>query len=100
MTDSVVRYEMRAAVAYVTLNRPEKLNALSPQVLTGLATAIELASEDPEVRVVVIRGAGGRGMGVHHTPATDARSFYFICRIATPIVSAGRVDWASEAGDA
>jgi enoyl-CoA hydratase len=60
MTDSVIRYEMRAAVAYVTLNRPEKLNALNPEVLSGLATAIELASEDPEVRVVVIRGAGGR----------------------------------------
>jgi enoyl-CoA hydratase len=60
MADNVVRYGVRAAVAYVTLNRPEKLNALNPQVLSGLAAAVDLSSEDPDVRVIVIRGAGGR----------------------------------------
>jgi enoyl-CoA hydratase len=45
-------------IAYVTLNRPEKLNALSPALLDELEAALLAADADGEVRVIVLRGAG------------------------------------------
>jgi enoyl-CoA hydratase/carnithine racemase len=53
-----VTYEKRDGVAVVTLNRPEKLNALSREVLGDLLEVLEAVSRDPEVRAVVIAGAG------------------------------------------
>jgi enoyl-CoA hydratase/carnithine racemase len=51
-------YELQGRVAVITLNRPERLNALSLGMREGLPRAIEAASDDDEVRVVVITGAG------------------------------------------
>jgi enoyl-CoA hydratase/carnithine racemase len=51
-------YDVWGQVAVITLNRPERLNALSEGIREGLPRAIESASEDPGVRVVVITGAG------------------------------------------
>ena len=53
-----VTYEKRDGVAVVTLNRPEKLNALSREVLVDLLEVLEAVNRDPEVRAVVIAGAG------------------------------------------
>ncbi|MCS7099317.1 MAG: enoyl-CoA hydratase/isomerase family protein [Sulfolobales archaeon] len=53
-----VTYEKRDSVALVTLNRPEKLNALNRELLQDLLRALELAERDPSVRVVVITGSG------------------------------------------
>jgi enoyl-CoA hydratase len=44
----------------VTLNRPKALNALSPAMCRALAAELPLWAEDPGVRAVLIRGAGGR----------------------------------------
>lgn len=44
----------------LTLNRPERRNALSPGLVAGLTSAITAAADDPEVGCVVLRGAGGR----------------------------------------
>ncbi|MEX2393351.1 MAG: enoyl-CoA hydratase/isomerase family protein [Actinomycetota bacterium] len=55
----VVRVEVAAdRVATVSLNRPDKLNAVSPDVFTGLAEAAQQVATDPEVRAVLIRGEG------------------------------------------
>ena len=43
----------------VTLNRPERRNALTLELLTELCAAINVASEQPEQRVLILRGAGG-----------------------------------------
>lgn len=51
-------YEAAAGSAAITLNRPEKVNALSQAVVTGLHEALDRAETDPEVRVVILRGAG------------------------------------------
>ena len=51
-------YETRGYVAVVTMNRPEKLNALSAGMTEGLAEALKAAQSDSGVRVVVITGAG------------------------------------------
>lgn len=45
-------------VMLLTLNRPEALNALSPGVLKGLLEGIAQADDDPDVRALVITGAG------------------------------------------
>lgn len=42
----------------ITLNRPEKLNALSPDLLKELKTALTAAGENPEIAVIVLRSTG------------------------------------------
>jgi enoyl-CoA hydratase/carnithine racemase len=51
-------HELRNGVATLTINRPERRNALSWDVVTGLRRAMADARADPEVRVVVLTGAG------------------------------------------
>lgn len=53
-----VRYEVRDAIAHVTLNRPDARNALSARLMRELTTAFERAGADPEVRIVILTGAG------------------------------------------
>jgi len=53
-----ILYEKKEGIAWVTLNRPEVLNALNRATWSELAQAMDLADEDKEVRVVVITGAG------------------------------------------
>src|SRR6266699_953638 len=45
-------------ISVVTLNRPERRNALTLELLTELYAAINVASEQPEQRVLILRGAG------------------------------------------
>lgn len=50
--------ERDGALALITLNRPERLNAINHGLLQGLLTALEQAQSDPQVRVIVLQGAG------------------------------------------
>jgi len=54
----VLEDDPRPLVRRLTLNRPEKRNALSNPLRAALFQALERADRDPDVRVVVIRGAG------------------------------------------
>ena len=56
----VVLYEKRDRKAYITLNRPEAMNALSMHLREGLRAAFEDVRDDPEVLVAIVTGAGGR----------------------------------------
>ena len=47
-------------VAHVELNRPDKLNAFIPQLWTELGQAFKQLSTNPDVRAVVLSGAGDR----------------------------------------
>jgi enoyl-CoA hydratase len=53
-----IRYEVDAAVATVTLDRPDAANAQSSQMLTEIDRALDLADADDAVRVVVVAGEG------------------------------------------
>ena len=53
-----VLYEARDGVAWITLNRPERLNAFAGTMRDDLREAVERASESAEARVIVITGAG------------------------------------------
>ena len=50
--------EQRGAVLLLTLNRPEKANALHPDLIAKLTSTLEEAAENPEVNVLIITGAG------------------------------------------
>lgn len=51
-------YEVVAGVATITFNRPDKLNALTPEILSDLFRRVAEAGADPAVRVIVLTGAG------------------------------------------
>jgi enoyl-CoA hydratase len=56
MTEPLVIVEKKDALALVRLNRPDKLNALSPEMLAALADAFEALNADEGVRVLVLYG--------------------------------------------
>jgi len=58
--DQTLLVSLDGPVATITLNRPEKLNALTLPMLTTLEKALLTIDADPEVRVVVIKGSGAR----------------------------------------
>ncbi len=51
-------YEIKGRVAIATLNRPEKMNALSHRLRGELLDALTTAEADENVRAVIIRGCG------------------------------------------
>ena len=53
-----LRYEANARKAYITLNRPERLNAIDQHMPREIREAVELANDDPEIHVIVMRGEG------------------------------------------
>ena len=53
-----VLYEVADGIATVTLNRPEAMNAWTPQLSDELTMALGAADTDDSVRVIVITGAG------------------------------------------
>lgn len=55
---SKILYEKRGAVATVTLNRPEKLNAIDEEMLGALVECLEAAEADDLIRVLLLRGEG------------------------------------------
>src|SRR2546423_14207263 len=55
-----VTYEKKGAIAYVAVNRPKVLNALSQRTWEDLRAAFEHAREDVEVRGVILTGAGDK----------------------------------------
>jgi 2-(1,2-epoxy-1,2-dihydrophenyl)acetyl-CoA isomerase len=58
MEEEPILYEKQDGIVFITLNRPEKLNALTNRMIDDALKGLEKASFDPEVRVVVFRGNG------------------------------------------
>lgn len=55
---SDILYDLADGVATITLNRPDKLNALTPQMFSDFFAAVAKAGADPEAKVIVVTGAG------------------------------------------
>jgi enoyl-CoA hydratase len=53
-----LKFEKKNSIAYVTVNRPDKLNALNMQVMDDLRAAFTAVRDDAEVRVAILTGAG------------------------------------------
>jgi enoyl-CoA hydratase len=60
MPYDAIRYEKKARIGYVTLNRPRILNAQSPEMFEELAEVFGAIKHDPAVGVVILSGAGDR----------------------------------------
>jgi 2-(1,2-epoxy-1,2-dihydrophenyl)acetyl-CoA isomerase len=59
MSNETVLQNLDAGLLTITMNRPERRNALNPDMTLGLVAAAKRAAEDPEVRAVLLKGAGG-----------------------------------------
>lgn len=100
-------YEVAGHVATITLNRPHRRNAISELMLRQLGAAFEAAEADPEVRVVILTGAGagfcagldikdtmaGSGIGSERGPAiTDLQTRHLppviLHEMDTPVICA------------
>ena len=60
MSEPGFLYEKRESIAYLTFNRPQVRNAVSPEVLCRLTDAWQDYAEDDSLRVAIITGAGDR----------------------------------------
>jgi len=69
-------YERAPPITYITLNRPHRLNTITPKMVNELTDALLRAWQDSETRVVVLKGAGGRAFsaGADVTAFTEIRS--------------------------
>lgn len=74
MDPELVRYERRGRIAFLTLNRPEKLNAFSDASVAALRAALARFDTDDDVWVAVLHGAGrafSSGADVHERQLRD-----------------------------
>jgi len=58
MSYTTILYEQDAAIATITLNRPERLNTIVPPMPDEIEQAVIAANRDSDVRVIILRGAG------------------------------------------
>src|SRR3954454_14379929 len=96
-------------VTLLTLNRPERRNALTIELMSDLATAIENAAADPAQRIVILRGAGKAfctGLDLHealkHEPRETAQMVarLLLALAETRLVTIAMVHGAAVAGGA
>ena len=59
MSNDTVLQSLESGLLTITMNRPERRNALNPDMTLGLVAAAQRAAEDHEVRAVLLKGAGG-----------------------------------------
>ena len=58
MPEKEALYEIKDSIAYITLNRPEKLNAINPEMRQLLWEAFQDVKHNPEVRCAIVTGRG------------------------------------------
>jgi enoyl-CoA hydratase/carnithine racemase len=90
----VVLYEAREAVAWITLNRPAKRNALDDEAAGRIAAGLERAQADPAIRAIVVTGAGDRAFcagGDLKAGADDSPFEVDPAQPANPIISLFKV---------
>lgn len=63
-TMGIITYEQKGAIASITLNRPDVLNAFNYEMLCELHTIIESIRIHPDIRIVILSGAGDKAFSV------------------------------------
>jgi len=58
MRDPIIVYETGQRIATITLNRPEKRNALNPEMITTLTHLLQKAGESDEIKVIILKANG------------------------------------------
>lgn len=82
----LLKYEVKNAIAFITLNRPEVYHALNPALIQEITKAVNIASDDTEVRVIVLTAEGEKafcsgadlkeGLGNIKLPSESLRKNY------------------------
>ncbi|MDI9865749.1 enoyl-CoA hydratase-related protein [Flectobacillus sp. DC10W] len=82
----LLKYEVKNAIAFITLNRPEVYHALNPALIQEITKAVNTASEDTTVRVIVLTAEGTKafcsgadlkeGLGDIKLPSESLRKNY------------------------
>jgi enoyl-CoA hydratase/carnithine racemase len=107
MSDTVL-VQKRDRKCYITLNRPESMNALNVELRTELAAALQNYNEDDDLLVAILTGAGGRAFSAGAdlkemanrsatTPQTKPKAYNAYPRVATPGKMLGFDDVAQSA---
>ena len=60
MTTETLLYDAADGVGLITINRPEKMNAMTYATMNELTALLDRIEADPEVRVLIITGAGDK----------------------------------------
>ncbi len=71
MAYETIILEHKDGIGYLTLNRPERANTISFQLMHDVVSAMETVENDPQYRVVILTGAGGK----HFCGGADLRDF-------------------------
>ena len=101
--NGAIRVERREKVGWITLNRPQVINAINDSIREGLPAALRAFDADPAVHVIVLHGAGPRGFcagadlkeqrpdeGAQDAPGLRGRAVWFDAFDATakPLIAA------------
>ena len=76
MTYENILYAVDDRVATITMNRPTKMNAMSLDLCAEVKDAVAKADADPEVRVVILTGAGGKAFSAGYDLADPKAAKY------------------------
>ncbi|HTD04514.1 crotonase/enoyl-CoA hydratase family protein [Undibacterium sp.] len=101
MSYETIKYEISEHILTITLNRPEKLNAFTGQMMAELIDAFDKADADDEVRAIILTGAG-RAFCAGADLSSGAATFDYAKRTdrpdkqGTPLTASGDMDWSSE----
>jgi methylglutaconyl-CoA hydratase len=80
--------EKRGQVLWITINRPERRNAMNDAVCAGIMAGLTAASADPEMRAVVLTGAGDKAFCAGADLASGSGSFkYDYSKVGVPFVA-------------
>lgn len=55
---SIVKYEKKGRIAYLTLNRPDRFNAINNEMPSAIEKGVQQANDDEDVHVIILQGAG------------------------------------------
>jgi len=84
---SEVLVEKRDAVQWITINREERRNAMNDAVVFGIADGLTAATDDPDIRAVVLTGAGDRAFCAGADLSAGSGSFqYDYSKVGLPFV--------------
>jgi 2-(1,2-epoxy-1,2-dihydrophenyl)acetyl-CoA isomerase len=90
-TYSTLLYEQRGSVAVITLNRPERRNAVTHELLTELNHALGRAEQEPTMRALLLTGAGksfcaGQDLSVFGGPSTSESVQQTVLNFYKPVI--------------
>ncbi|MGO9607736.1 MAG: crotonase/enoyl-CoA hydratase family protein [Candidatus Binataceae bacterium] len=101
MAYQTILYDVADNILTITLNRPERLNAFTGEMMTEMIDAFDKADADDNVRAIIVTGAG-RGFCAGADLSAGARTFDYDAREDRPdrkpvLKADGTVDWSQEA---